>query len=426
MYRHSALESAAGGSQGSAKQVLTAEDIDPRRQEEAKAYARLKHRLLAADMALGGAFALLLLVTGISASITGGIEAFLTQPVLVVGGYFLVFSVAYGLLVLPLEYHGGFVLPHRYGLSTQTKRGWVADQAKAGVLSLGLGLVVVEVMYFLLRSLPSLWWLVTALFMLLFTVILTNVAPLLIVPLFFKLTPLGDEELVARLTRMAERAKTNVKGVFTINLSSRTKAANAMVMGLGSTRRIVLGDTLYADYGPDEIESILAHELGHQVRHDMWWGLLLQSTLTLVGLYVAHVALGWGVRVMGLAGLDDVAALPLLALVMGAFMAMSTPLINGFSRWREGMADEFALEMTGKPEAFVSVMVKLANQNLAQVDPERWVELLLYSHPAITRRIERGESYEAGAMRNGRRQGVASRRGTVGVEAGVDEAGEET
>ncbi|NIN68763.1 MAG: M48 family metalloprotease [Anaerolineae bacterium] len=397
MYRHSAVDSAAAGSRVCAKQLLTAEDIDPRRQDEAKAYARLKHRLLVADMALGGGFAVLLLVTGISAWMTGGIEAFLTQPVLVVGAYFLVFSLAYGLLLLPLEYYGGFVLPHRYGLSTQTKRGWVADQAKAGVLSLALGVVVVEVMYFLLRSLPSLWWLVTAVFMLLVTVILTNVAPLLIVPLFFKLTPVGDEELVARLTRLAERAKTKVKGVFTINLSSRTKAGNAMLMGLGSTRRIVLGDTLYSDYGPDEIESILAHELGHQVRHDMWWGLILQSTLTLVGLYLAHVVLGWGVRVMGFAGLDDVAGLPLLALVMGAFMAVSTPVINGFSRWREGMADEFALQMTGRPEAFVSVMVKLANQNLAQVDPERWVELLLYSHPAMMRRIQHGENYRARA-----------------------------
>lgn len=375
------------------KRILKADDIDPQRQKEASAYSRLKRRLLVADMALGGLFALVLLVSGISSGMKAVITEYTSQSVLVVGGYFLVLFTAYGLLLLPVEYYGGFRLPHRYGLSRQSRRAWLADQAKAGVLGLGLGLIVVEVIYYLLRVVPSLWWLVTAVFMLLFTVVLASLAPLVVVPLFYKLTPLADEELVGRLMKLAERANTRVGGIFTINLSSKTKAANAMVMGLGSTRRIVLGDTLYADYEPDEIETIMAHELGHQVRHDMWWGVLFQSALTLIGLYLAHLALSWGAGVMGLTGLDDIAGLPLLGLVMGGFMAVVTPLGTGFSRWREGMADEYALGITGKPEAFVSVMVKLANQNLAEVEPERWVELILYSHPAIGKRIWRAESF---------------------------------
>jgi STE24 endopeptidase len=345
-------------------------------------------------MCLGGVFGVVLLASGMSVGLKGVVTAHTAQPVLVVGGYFVLLALAYGVLVQPVEYYGGFVLPHRYGLSTQTVRGWLADQVKGGLLGLGLGLIVIEVMYYLLRLVPSMWWLVTALFMLLFTVVLANLAPVLVVPLFYKLTPLEDEELVERLVKLAERANTSVKGVFSINLSSKTKAANAMVMGLGNTRRIVLGDTLHGEYSADEIETILAHELGHQVQHDMWWGLLLQSALTLVGLYLAHVVLRWGVRVMGFSGVDDIAALPLLALVLGGFMVVTGPLGNAFSRWREGMADDYALRITDKPEAFVSVMVKLANQNLADVDPERWVELILYSHPAINRRIQRGESYQ--------------------------------
>lgn len=376
------------------KPMLTLADIDPRRQREAKEYARLRYRLLVADLALGGIFALVFLLGGISSWLRAVIMGYTSQPVLVVAAYFTLFSVAYGILLLPLEYYGGFVLPHRYGLSTQTLQAWLVDQAKAGVLGFGLGLLVIEVIYYLLRVMPSLWWLVTAMFMLLFTVILANLAPLVIVPLFYKFTPLADEELVRRLTRLAERANTKVRGVFTINLSSKTRAANAMVMGLGNTRRIVLGDTLYAEYGPDEIETILAHELGHQVQRDIWWGLLFQSALTLIGLYLAHLVLSWGVRAMGFAGLDDIAALPLLALVMGGFMALTTPLGNAFSRWRERMADAYALHMTGKPRAFISTMVKLANQNLAQVDPEPWVEFILYSHPAIGKRIQHGLDFE--------------------------------
>lgn len=392
VYRHFALDADPQGVEVIASRILKAEDIDPHRQKEASAYSGLKRRLLVADMALGGLFAVVLLVSGISSGMKALVTVYTSHPVLIVGGYFLVLFTAYGLLLLPIEYHGGFRLPHRYGLSTQSLRAWLADQAKAGVLSLGLGLIVVEVMYYVLRVVPSLWWLVTAVFMLFFTVILANLAPLVVVPLFFKLTPLTDEELVGRLMKLAERANTTVRGVFTINLSSKTKAANAMVMGLGSTRRIVLGDTLYADYGADEIETILAHELGHQVRHDIWWGLLFQAALTLIGLYLAHLALNWGAGVMGLTGLDDIAGLPLLALVMGGFMAVATPLGNAFSRWRERMADEYALRMTAKPEAFVSVMVKLANQNLAEVDPEPWVECILHSHPAIGKRIRRASS----------------------------------
>ena len=372
--------------------LLTPEDIDGERQREAKALARLSHRLLALEMALGGCFMLALLGSGLSGVWKRWALTWTSRPVLVVAAYFLLLYVTYTVVTSPLEYYGGFRLPHRFGLSNQTLGGWLTDQVKGGLIGLGLGLLIVEVVYYLLRGMPDLWWLVTAVFMLLFTVILASLTPVLLVPLFYKLTPLDDEELKARLERLAQRADTSVRGVYTVNLSSRSKAANAMVMGLGSTRRIALGDTLYKDYQPDEIEAILAHELGHQARHDLWWGLAVQSVLTLVGLYLAHVALSWGVRILGFSGPEDVSAMPFLALLMGAFLAVATPLANAFSRWRERMADDYALRITGKPAAFVSAMVRLANQNLADVDPERWVELLLHSHPALGKRIRRGQS----------------------------------
>jgi STE24 endopeptidase len=373
--------------------MLRPEDIDPERQKEARSFARLRYRLLAVDVVLGGGLAFLLLLSGLAVWLRGLVVANTTSPVLVVAGYFVLVSMGYGLATLPLEYYGGFVLPHRYGLSNQTLRGWLVDEAKGGLVALGLGLVVVEVIYYLLRVTPGLWWLVTAVFLLLLTVVLANLAPVLLVPLFYKIRPLADPELASRLEKLATKARTSVLGVWTMDLSSKTSAANAMVMGLGNTRRIVLGDTLYGEYEPDEIEVIVAHELGHHVAHDMWWGLLLQSGLTLAGLYVTHLALIRGAASLGLSGLDDVAGLPLLGLVMGGFMAVSTPLANSFSRWREGRADEYALRATGRPEAFVSAMVRLANQNLADVDPERWVELLLLSHPAIGKRIERGLAF---------------------------------
>jgi STE24 endopeptidase len=370
--------------------MLTPEDIDRERQREAKAFAGSRYRLTVVDMGLGGAFLLALLLTGMSVHLKGLVLAHTASPILAVAGYFVVLSVGYGLLLLPVGYYGSFVLPHRYGLSKETRRGWLVDQVKAGAVGLVFGLVVVEVIYYLLRVTSQLWWPIAGVFLVLLAVVLANLAPVLLVPLFYKVEPLTDEDLVGRLEKLAARACTSVRGVFTIDLSSKTSAANAMLMGLGNTRRIVLGDTLYADYGPEEIESILAHELGHHVAHDMWWGMLLQSALTFGGLYITHLALSWATRAQVLSGLDDVAGMPLVGLVVGAFLAVTTPLGNTFSRWRESLADEYALRMAGNPRAFVSAMVRLANQNLAEVDPERWVEVLLYSHPAMGKRIARG------------------------------------
>jgi STE24 endopeptidase len=373
---------------------MTPSEIDPQRQKKAEEYARIRRRLFVVDLALGAFVLLVLLLGGVSLWLKGRILAMTSSTPLAVALYFLVFAAGYGALSFPLSTYSGFVLPHRYGLSTQTLAEWLADQVKGALLGLGFGLLMVEVLYYLLRAFPQGWWLLTAVFTFFFTVLLSNLAPILIVPLFFELTPLEDQELAQRLLALAEGARTRVRGVFTINLSSKTRAANAALMGLGNTRRIVLGDTLYQDYSPDEIETILAHELGHHVHGDLGKGIVAQTALTLVGLYLAHLALRWGVAFFGFQGPADIAAFPLLGLVLGAFALVTMPLSNGYSRWREAAADEYALQATRNPEAFISAMAKLANQNLAEVAPEPWVEFLLYSHPPLGKRIARGEWFK--------------------------------
>jgi len=382
------------------KTLLTEEEIDLTRQKKAKEYARLRHRLLLADLASGGIY-LLAFLRGPSQALKAWALGLTSHPFFAVAFYFWALALIYGVLLFPLDYYGGFVLPHRYGLSTQTRKGWGLDRAKSLFLSLLLGTLILEVIYYLWRAFPSLWWLIAGLFILLFTTLLTNLAPVLILPLFFRLTPLPEGEIVKRLTDLAERAGTKVRGVFTIDLSSKTRAANAALVGLGNTRRIVLGDTLYEGYTPDEIETILAHELGHHAHGDMARGIILQSALILFGFYLTHLALNRGTPLLGFEAPHDIAALPLFALSMGAFLVITTPLANFYSRSREWAADRYALEITRKPEAFVSAMTKLANQNLADVEPEPWVEFLLHSHPAIGKRIKQGEEFKR-AMANRR------------------------
>lgn len=367
--------------------------IDQERQEKAKEYARVRHRLFALNLILSALAFVLVLTTGLSGWLRDVVLHISPDPFLSTLIYFVIGVAAYGALFAPLTYYSGFVLPHRYGLSTQSLRDWVLDLAKGGALTLVLGGVVIQVIYFFLRTMPQWWWLIASAFMLLFTVLLANLAPVLIFPLFFKFKPLQDQELVSRLMRLAANAKTRVNGVYTMMLSEKTTAANAAFMGLGNTKRIVLADTLYKNFTPDEIETVLAHELGHQVHNDIVWGIAVQTILTLIGFLCADVLMRLGVGWLGFNGISDLAALPLLGLAFGAFGLITMPLGNWYSRVRERAADRYALETTRNPQAFIRAFEKLANQNLAEVEPEAWVKWLLYDHPSIGDRVAMGKDF---------------------------------
>jgi STE24 endopeptidase len=248
-----------------------------------------------------------------------------------------------------------------------------------------------------LRTAPDTWWLLTAGFLLLFNVLLANLAPVLLFPIFYKFSPLNEEhaDLQERLIRLAKRAGTNVEGVYKFDMSRRTKSANAGLTGLGNTRRIILGDTLLEEFSPDEIETVLAHELGHQKNRDIPLGMAVQTIMTLGGLYLTSLGLSWGISQFGFGSISDIAALPLFALFMGAYGLLVMPLSNGFSRWREWLADDFALHLTGKGEAYASALTRLSNQNLAEVNPDPWVEFLLSSHPALEKRIRNANLYQS-------------------------------
>ena len=375
---------------------MTDVTLDPEKQEQAKEYARIRRRLMVGDLALAGVYVIIWLVSGLSIELRNFLLSLTTNEWLVVAGFTLIFGGIYFVIDLPLSYYSGFVLPHHYDLSTQSLKGWIGDQVKGVLVGGVLALIVIEIIYLVLRVSPDLWWLWAGLILLFFNVILANLAPVLLFPLFFKFVPLEEEhdDLVNRLLNLAERSGTHVRGVYKFDMSRRTKAANAAITGLGNTRRIILGDTLITGFTNDEIETVLAHELGHPVHHDIPIGILVESVITLGGLYLAGLALEWGVVVFGFESVADIAALPLFALVIGIYGLVTMPLGNAYSRQRERMADEYALRTTGKGAAYASALTRLANQNLAEADPEPWVEKLLYSHPALNERIAMAENYQ--------------------------------
>lgn len=372
--------------------------LDGERQRKAKEYARTSRRLMLIDLGVGGVYVIAWLVTGWSILLKNALEQWTQNEWLLVAGFAAVFGLGYLLIGLPLSYYEGYVLPHRYEISNQTLQGWVGDQVKGLILSIILGGIMLEVIYAVLRTFPDTWWLWASGILLVFNVILANLGPVLIFPIFYKFVPLGDEyaDLAERLVRLAERANTRVRGVYKFDMSRRTKAANAALTGLGNTRRIILGDTLLNEFTADEIETVLAHELGHHVHKDIPAGMVISTLLTVGGLYIASLGLSWGVSYFGFESVADIAALPLFVLVMGIYSLVTMPLGNAYSRWREWRADDYAVQATGKGTAYASALTRLANQNLADAEPERWEEILLYSHPALGKRIARAEKAATG------------------------------
>jgi STE24 endopeptidase len=370
--------------------------LDPQRQTKAKEYAHIRRQLYFVDLGLSGLLTLAWLVFGWAAGVKAWWVTITQNDWLLVALFGAAFYFSFVIWELPLSYYSGFILPHRYGQSTQTLRGWVKDQLLGLLLSALIGLPLLEGVYWLLRLTGPLWWLWAAVGYIAFTVVLTNLAPVIIMPLFNKYVPLGEEhvELVTRLKTLAERAGTRVSGVFRFDMSKRTKAANAALTGLGGTRRIILGDTLLNEFTTDEVEVVIAHELGHHVHRDIPLYLGLSSALAVAGLYLASLALNWGVAAFRFSGPSDVAAMPLFALAVGVFSFVLTPVLNALSRWRERRADHYALQATHKPQAFANAMTRLANQNLADADPEPWVVFWFYSHPPIRQRVAMAENFK--------------------------------
>jgi STE24 endopeptidase len=358
----------------------------------ARRYHRRQFGLTLADLALG----VLLLAwwsgsgaaTRVAAVLTSGLHS----PAAIVGAMTLIVGASQALLTFPLDFVGGFVLPRRAGLLTQSLGGWLGDRAKALGIGGVLGLLSVQIVYTLLRWSPDRWWLWAGGILALGIVLLAAVVPVWLVPLFYRLTPLEDPALRTRILGLASRMGVRAAEVAVADFSRKGRTANAAVVGLGRTRRILVSDTLLREFPAEEVEVVLAHELGHHARRHVAKGLLLQSVLVIAALWTADRALRGGAGPLGLAGPADPAGLPFLALVVTALGLLATPVVAAWSRRLERQADRVALDVTGAPHAFVAAMERLGRLNLAERQPGRLRELLFATHPSLEARIAAGRA----------------------------------
>ena len=357
-------------------------------------YAALKRRLWLADLGLTAAVFCALIFGGLAVGWERWVETRVGGPwPFQVALYAAALWVAATLAGFPLDWIRGFRLEHRFGLSTQRFGSWLKDHVKGLALGGLMGLGIVEGLSLLLRASPDRWWLWAAVAWTLWSALLTWVFPTLLIPLFYKQTPLEQGPVRRNLEALLDKCRTKVSGLFSLNLSRTTRKANACLCGLGGSRRVLLSDTLLSHYPVEEIETVLAHELGHHCLRHIGIGIALSAAAAGLSCFgVDRLARGW-MAGLGISGPADLSALVVLG--FGLFLAglLLMPVTQGISRWLERQADQFALAQTRDPAAFIAAMRRLAEQNLAEENPPLWAEWLLYDHPPIAKRIRLAENY---------------------------------
>lgn len=291
------------------------------------------------------------------------------------------------ILSLPLDFYSSFVLEHRYQLSNQSFGAWVVRRLKSYLVAGVLGLALLSGLYALLWTAGKFWWLWATAGWLLVSLVLGQLLPVVILPLFYKVSPLVDDQLLARLRALTAGTTLSVQGVYRLELSKETRKANAALAGLGRTRRVLLGDTLLDQFTPEEIEVVFAHEVGHHVHRHLVKFIAVKVVTSLAGFWLVDQLLRNLAPALGYQGLGDPAALPLLMLVLALFALILTPAENALSRHYERQCDRYALDRTGNVPAYQSAFTKLAQINKSDPDPHPVVAWLFYDHPPIRERL---------------------------------------
>jgi STE24 endopeptidase len=359
---------------------------------ESRRYNRIKRWLEVVDLVLGIGFLVVLLTTGWTRNLRNlSLHWAHEHYVLALFLYIVFLSVLSKLTTLGLDFYG-FKLEHRYNLSNQRLGPWMVDTIKGWMVGLVIGTMLAEIVYAFMRTSPDHWWIFAWLIFIGLYIFFAQIAPVVLFPIFYKFAPLQNEDLKARLTRLGERAGTRIRGVYEWKLSEKSKKANAALTGLGNTRRIILADTLLENYSPEEIEAVLAHELGHHVHGHILKSIFVQAVVTLVGFWAADFALQYVTLSAHLFdSRTDFANMPLLVLVSSGISMLLMPALNAYSRFNERQADVYCWKTVPSITPFVTAMQKLTMQNLGERNPSRLVEILFHSHPSTSKRIAAAE-----------------------------------
>jgi len=361
--------------------------------DKTKKYNAIRNRLALCEPAYAMIVVVAIQVSGLSSWIRETSTGLTGTWYAAVSVYALILGAVFYAGLLPLKFFRSYLIEKSFGLSRYTLLGWAKDEAKGALISGATFCGFAYFLYYTIRAYPDFWWIAITAIWIAFTIMLAQLAPVILLPLFYKFKPLEDQGLRDRLKGLAGRCGVRILDVFSLGLSAKTNKANAALTGIGPTRRVLLGDTLLDNYEPDEIEVVLAHELGHHKLGHIPRSILLGAAGTLLAFYLIKASSATILGSLNIGSISNVSSLPAILFALILFGAISAPIQNAYSRKIEREADLFALKNTGFVDAFVSCMQKLSSQNLSDPSPGRFIEIMLYSHPPVSKRIEMAQGF---------------------------------
>ena len=374
--------------------------LDPKRQEMARRYERQKRLIGLAGSAVSLAALLVFYFSGLSGDLARLMAGRSIVPVFLV--YTAVFLAWMTVAGLPLGFYGGYVHEHKWDFSTQKVGGWLADQAKSFAVGLVMAWLVLALLLWIMARFPLWWWLVAGLAMALVGVVMATLFPVVIAPIFHRYTPIEDGELTAALREILAREGLKSGGFFKEDMSRRTRKENAFLAGLGKTRRVVLGDNLIAHMSVPEIVSVIGHEVGHYRYRHIWKGVAAGTLQQLAVFFLLNVVMGALFPGFPGSAREVLTVLPVMLIIGGAASGFVLgPLGNALSRHFEKQADLYAIGHIEDTRAFATALAGLADRNLGNAYPARWVKVLYYTHPPIGERLSYvggGPSQSAGQL----------------------------
>ena len=328
----------------------------------------------------------LFVALGLSKSLYNIITTVTQNEYLIFILFVLISGLVSSVLFFPANYYLEYYLEHKYSLSNQTFIKWIWEDLKESLVGLVIGIPIMLLFFFTLNKFGANWWLPFSILLFVVSVLLAKIVPVVILPLFYKITPLEDEELKTRILRLSGDVGMKVENVYSFDMSKNTKKANAAFTGLGSTKRILLGDTLIKNFTLNEIETVIAHELGHYKKKHIIKNIFIGALFSFLTFFLIAKLYDLSLSWFGFQVRTEIAALPLLVLWGMVIGVVQMPISNMISRKFEYEADNYAVSATGKKEDFLATLSKLTEQNLADKEPHPLVEWFFYSHPSIARR----------------------------------------
>lgn len=362
---------------------------------EAKRYNKIKLVVNLINSIIGFVLLFLFIKLGYNKELFSLIELHFTNEYILFVIYTLSVITIFSILSLPVNFYLDFILEHKYNLSNQKFINWVWEGIKGLFVGALIGIPILFSFYFILNQFQELWWLPFAILMFIISVVLAKIVPIFILPLFYKILPIEEDEINLRISQLAVKCNFEYENIFKFDLSKNTKKSNAAFTGLGKTKKIILGDTLLNNFDLDEIETVLAHEIGHYKLKHIVKNIIIGTLASFLTLFIIAELYKILLPYFELTKITEISAIPLLALISIFVGVLQTPLFNMLSRKYEYEADKFAVEITEKYDIFINALKKLNDMNLGDIQPHPLVEWYYYSHPSVNNRIKRVKLWQS-------------------------------